>query len=128
MDAGWSAYKTHFSGSIPWSFDFKEIAQYFGAFKFARDEWRKRLGGGFLDVQYEELARDPQNQISRILDFCDLPHEDSCFAFYKTRRQISTASITQARQPMYTTSIGRWRQYEEFLKPLQDAMTRYGMI
>ena len=128
MDAGWSVFKTHFSGSIPWSFDFKEIAQYFAAFKFARNEWRQRLGDGFLDVQYEELTRDPENQITRILTYCDLSPEDSCFRFYKTRRQISTASITQARQPMYTTSIGRWRQYEEFLKPLEDAMIRYGMI
>ncbi len=129
MDAGWSTFKAHFSGSIPWSFDFKDIAQYFAAFKFARNAWRERLPeDAFLDVQYEELARDPQNQISRILSYCDLQPENECFAFYKTRRQISTASITQARQPMYTSSIGRWRQYEDHLGPLKDAMTRYGMI
>lgn len=128
MDAGWSTFKAHFSASIPWSFDFKDIAQYFAAFRFARDAWRTRLGDGFLDVQYEELARDPQNQISRILSFCDLEPEDGCYGFYKTRRQISTASITQVRQPMYTSSIGRWRQYEDHLGPLKDAMKRYGMI
>ncbi len=128
MDAGWSAFKAHFSGSIPWSFDFKDIAQYFAAFRFARNEWRKRLGDGFLDVQYEDLVRDPQNQITRLLAYCDLPTEDACFQSHKTRRQISTASITQARQPIYTSSIERWRQYEDHLTPLKDAMTRYGMI
>lgn len=129
MDAGWSTFKAHFSASIPWSFDFKDIAQYFAAFKFARNAWRERLPeDAFLDVQYEELARDPENQISRILAYCNLEPEDGCYGFYKTRRQISTASITQVRQPMYTSSIGRWRQYEDHLGPLKDAMTRYGMI
>ena len=128
MDAGWSTFKAHFSGSIPWSFDFKEIAQAFAALKFARNAWRERLGDGYLDVQYEELVRDPQTQIERLLSYCDLEPEDSCFAFHKTRRQISTASITQARMPMYTSSIGRWRQYEEFLTPLKEAMTHYGMV
>ena len=127
MDVGWSCFKAHFSSSLPWTFDFKDIAQYLAAFRFAREEWRKRLGDGFLDIRYEELAQDPENQISRILEFCDLPSEPDCFAFYKTRRQISTASIIQARRPMYTTSIGRWRPYEEFLGPLKDAMTRYGL-
>ena len=127
MDVGWSCFKAHFSSSLPWTFDFKDIAQYLAAFRFARNEWRKRLGDGFLDVRYEELAQDPENQISRILEFCDLPSEPDCFAFYKTRRQISTASIIQARRPMYTTSIGRWRPYDEFLGPLKDAMTRYGL-
>lgn len=128
MDAGWSCYKAHFSGSIPWSFDFHDIAKYFAAFRFAREEWRRRLPDNILDVRYEEFVSNPKPQIDRLLNFCDLPVEQSCYDFHKTVRQISTASITQVRRPAYTSSIDAWRKYEEFLKPLQDAMIRYALI
>jgi len=123
MDAGWSCYKTHFGDALPWTFAFHDIARYFAAFKFAREAWRKCVSLPILDVQYEDFVSDPTAQIDRLLNFCDLPVEQACHDFHKTERQISTASITQVRQPVYASSVGGWRRYERFLAPLHDAMS-----
>lgn len=128
MDAGWSSFKAHFTGSLAWSFDFTDIARYFAAFKYAREEWRKRDPENILDIRYENFVANPKDEIDRLLKFCGLPVEESCYEFYKTARQVSTASITQVRRPVYTSSIGAWRKYEEFLGPLRAAMERYALL
>jgi hypothetical protein len=74
--------------------------------------------GRILDVQYEEVVADLEGQARRIIAHCGLPWDDRCLAFHKNDRAVRTASLTQVRQPIYNSSINRWRAYEEFLGPL----------
>jgi hypothetical protein len=61
-------------------------------------------------------------QARAIVDHCGLPWEDACLGFYQTRREVKTASSVQVRMPVYRTSVGRWRPYENFLQPLIEAL------
>ena len=76
---------------------------------------------------YEDVVRDTKQQIQRMLKHCGLPWEDACLEFSKTRRTITTASSEQVRLPIFSGSIGFWRNYEadpqeltEVLQPVLD--------
>lgn len=68
-----------------------------------------------LEVHYEGLVTG-QNMMSRkLLEFCNLEWGDKCFTFDRSERVVHTASNWQVRQPMYSSSIGRWKHYQSFL-------------
>ena len=71
-----------------------------------------------LDVSYEEVVDNLEEQARRLIDHCGLPWDDRCLSFHQTSRPIKTASNVQVRQPLYRTLGGRWRRYEAYLEPL----------
>jgi hypothetical protein len=75
-----------------------------------------------LHLQYEDLVRDPELHIRRLLEFCRLPFEAACLDFHRTRRSVRTASAEQVRQPIYTSGVGYWRHFERELEPLRRAL------
>ncbi|MBI5005776.1 MAG: tetratricopeptide repeat protein [Nitrosomonadales bacterium] len=105
------------------TYDLAELGRYYADYARLMDHWRKVLpAGAFLDIQYEDIVADQEDQARRLLEFCGLEWNDACLDFHKTKRQVRTASVTQVRQPIYTTSIERWRKYEKFLGPLLDEL------
>jgi sulfotransferase family protein len=87
------------------------------------EHWRRVLPPEvILDVQYEELVANFEPQARRIVAHCGLDWDDDCLLFHKTERVVRTASVTQVRQPIYRTSIGRWRPADDVLRPLLDAL------
>jgi hypothetical protein len=86
------------------------------------DHWDAVLPGKVLHLQYEDLIRDPEANIRRLLDHCRLPFEASCLAFHQTRRSVRTASAEQVRRPIYTSGVGHWRHFEKELQPLRQAL------
>ncbi len=78
----------------------------------------------FPDVQYVDVVADRESTAQRIINYCELPWDERCLAFYETNRPVRTASATQVRQPIYKSAIGRWRVYEEFLGPLLTELGR----
>jgi hypothetical protein len=71
---------------------------------------------------YEDVVADPEREVRRILDYCGLPFEDSCLRFYESDRAVRTASSEQVRQPIYTSALEQWRQYERWLGPLKAVL------
>jgi len=69
-------------------------------------------------VQYEEIVDDLAEQARRIVAHCGLQWDDACLQFHRTKRVVRTASAAQVRRPIYRSSIGRWRAYEDLLQPL----------
>ncbi|MGA2443189.1 MAG: tetratricopeptide repeat protein [Tepidisphaeraceae bacterium] len=84
--------------------------------------WLKVLPLPMLQVQYEDLVADLQGQSRRIISFLGLPWNPACLDFQRTERTVQTASAWQVRQPIYTRSVGRWRNYERHLGPLFEAL------
>ena len=80
--------------------------------------WRRDLKLNVLEVVYEDLVTDLEPQIRRIVDFLGLGWEPRCLAFHETERHIDTPSSWQVRQPIYSSSIGRWRRFEQHLGPM----------
>jgi len=82
------------------------------------EHWRKVLPQGvMLEVDYEDVVDDLEQQARRLVAHCGLEWDDACLSFYKTERPVRTASVTQVRQPIYRIAVGRWRDYEELLQP-----------
>jgi hypothetical protein len=75
-----------------------------------------------LEIDYESVVGDLEGQARRIIDYCGLPWDERCLAFHQTRRSVRTASIVQVRQPIYRSSLARWRRYEKHLGPLAEAL------
>jgi tetratricopeptide (TPR) repeat protein len=128
LDSCVSSYKMLFSRGQKFSYDLRELGEYYLQYQRLMDHWHAVLPGLVLDVDYEQLVGDVEGQVRRILDFCALPWEEECLAFHRTDRAVRTASSEQVRQPLYTTGVHRWRDYERHIGPLidllQPALTR----
>ena len=118
--SGWSRL---FSRGQLQSYDLSELGAYYRGYARLMDHWHSVLPPGtILDVAYEDLVPANAAQARRLIDHCGLTWDDACLEFHKTNRSIRTASVTQVRQPIYNTSLERWRHYEPFLDPLFDAL------
>ncbi len=123
VDTCLSCFTNLFSETINFSYNLEELGRYYVDYARLMDHWRTVLPeGAFLDVQYEEVVADQEQQARRIIDFCGLEWNDACIDFHKLKRSVITASVNQVRQPIYKTSIERWRKYETHLGPLLNAL------
>jgi hypothetical protein len=89
--------------------------------------WRKTLPGVFLDVDYEALIADPEGQARRIFDYVGLDWEAGCLQFHRRGGAAATASAAQVRQPIYSSSVGMWRNYARQLAPLAERLRERGI-
>ncbi|MDE2196033.1 MAG: sulfotransferase [Gammaproteobacteria bacterium] len=123
IDTCLSIYERLFTKGLLFSYDTQELGQYYNLYLRMMRHWRATLPEDFiLDVQYEEMVAEPEQQIRRLLAFCNLEFEEACLEFHKVKRSVTTASTLQVRQPMYRTSVNRWEKYGDRLKPLIEAL------
>ena len=121
-----SGFTKMFNNSQYHSYDLTEMGRYYVNYAKLMEHWRAVLPqDALLEVQYEELVTDKEAQTRRLIEYCGLEWNDACLESHKTERSIKTASVTQVRQPVYTSSVERWRRYEKHLQPLFDALGEY---
>jgi hypothetical protein len=99
-----------------------EIGRYYHGYVRLMDHWDRVLPGFVLRVMHKDVVDDLEGQVRRVLDFCGLPFEESCIRFHETQRNIRTPSSEQVKQPIYRSALEHWRNYEEHLQPLRDAL------
>jgi len=124
MDNALSIFKNYFGKGHYYSYDMTELGHYYRLYLDLMEYWRNTLPGFIYDLSYEKLVTDHENQIRKLLDFCNLPWDDACLDFHKTDRRIKTASNAQVRRPIYKDSVKLWKRYEKQLKPLEEAIYR----
>ena len=123
VDTCLSCFTRLFNRKQEHTYDLAELGRYYADYARLMDHWHKVLpAGAFLDINYEDIVVDQEGQARRLLDYCGLEWNPACLEFHKTKRQVRTASVTQVRQPIYNTSVERWRAYEKFLGPLLDEL------
>ena len=119
VDTCVSCFSKLFAGEQSQTYDLAELGRYYRSYAGLMAHWRKVLpAGAFLDVQYEELVADTEGQARRILAHCSLDWDPRVLDFHKNERPIKTASASQVRKPIYSSSVARWRNYEKHLGPL----------
>ncbi len=121
-DVGLSCYFARFHSEMTFAFNLVEIGRYYRDYERLMEHWREVLHNPMLEVQYEELVADLENETRRMLAFCGLEWDERCLRYYDTERPVQTASNWQVRQPVYTSSVGRWRHYREYLEPFFVAL------
>ncbi len=121
MDSCFALYKALFAkAAYRYSYDLDELAQYYAAFRRLIDHWKTALSPDFfLEVSYENIVADLEGQSRRIIHFLGLSWEDEVLRFHESRNPSTTLSAVQVRQPIYASSVGKWRNYAVELEPLR---------
>ena len=120
IDTALSIHQTHFHPSLPFPTGGAELLEYIRCYQRLTDHWRRVLPTDrFIEVDYEELTRAPEPEIRRIIASCGLTWHDACLHPERNLRAVRTPSKWQARQPIYRTSVARWRRYEPWLGALR---------
>jgi tetratricopeptide (TPR) repeat protein len=120
VDTALSIHQTHFHPSLAFPTGGAELVTYFRAYQRLIDHWRSVLPADrFIEVDYEDLTCEPEPVIRRIIAACGLAWNDACLRPECNPRAVKTPSKWQTRQPIYRTSVARWRRYEPWLGPLR---------
>ena len=127
MDACYAVYKFLFNKTYAWSYDLNEIAQYYVGYRQLMDHWRAVLPDRIIDVAYEDVVEDLEGEAKRLIAELDLEWEPACLEFHESEAATMTGSAVQVRKKIYSSSVGRWRDYETQLKPLADALEAVGI-
>lgn len=129
MDSCFSAYKQHFAEGQSFSYDLGDLGRYYRCYLALMDHWDLVLPGKVMHLQYEDLVRNPDACIRRLLAHCGLAFEAACLSFHETQRSVRTASAEQVRQPLYASGVGYWKHFAEELEPLRlslgDCLARF---
>jgi tetratricopeptide (TPR) repeat protein len=122
MDCCFSGYKQLFASGQGFTYGQERIGRYYRDYVDLMDHWDRVLPGRVLRVSYEAMVEDTENQVRRLLEYCQLPFEEQCLNFYENKRTIRTASSEQVRQPIYRSGMNQWQPFEQWLAPLQEAL------
>jgi tetratricopeptide (TPR) repeat protein len=119
IDTCLSCYFQELPLTLNFALDLDDLTHYYKEHRRLIDHWRAVLPpGSILDVPYESLVADQAVWTRKILEFIGLEWNDQCLSFDQTQRVVSSASYRQVRRKIYSTSVARWRNYENFLRPL----------
>lgn len=123
VDTCLSCYTKQFSGEQLFSYNLTELGQFHKAYEALMTHWRQVLPSDrFIEVDYENVVDDLEGVTRKLLDFLGLPWSNDCLRFHDNRRPVRTASASQVRQPIYSSSKGRWHRYSQYLTPLLVAL------
>ena len=117
-----SAYQLNMNRTHDYSYDQIAFAERYLAQENIMNYWKQCFPAQILDVSYEELVSSPEDVIRRIVGFCGLEWSDDCLNFHQKKSTVRTYSTNQVRQPIFSTSVGRWKLYEKHLQPLLAAL------
>lgn len=113
-----SCYRIHFAEGHQWSYNLRELGRFYRRYWDLTNTWREMYPDAMYEVRYEDNVADVEGQARRLIDYLGLEWNDNCLKFHEVDRPVMTASVTQVRKPIYTTSTNRWRKYEKYLGPL----------
>jgi hypothetical protein len=127
MATCYGIYKVLFDRGYPFSYDLRELADYYLGYRRLMAHWHAALPGRIIDVSYERLVADPVGEARRLLDALGLPWEPQCLEFDKNPAPVATASAAQVRRPIYASAVSVWRNYERELAPLAARLKAGGI-
>ena len=122
MDACIANFRQLFAQGKNQSYDLMELGEYYLEYTRLMDHWEAVLPGRVLKVQYEDVVRDLEAEVRRILQHCGLPFEAACLDFHRSQRSVNTASSEQVRLPIYGDAVGYWKNYESHLSELKKIL------
>ena len=112
-----SIYKNDFSSSfMNWAYDKKEILNFINIYIDTINFWKKIFKNDLYQVEYEKVVENPEEEIKKMVSFCGLDWDPECLNFYQKNSIINTASLFQARKPIYKSSKKSYQNYSQFFK------------
>lgn len=124
MDTCLSCYFQNFAGHHPYANDLKNLGIYYHQYRKVMAHWKSVLDLPIMDTVYEEFITDTRAACQKLLEFCGLDWDQRVLQFHKTERAVVTASYDQVKKPVYSSSVGRWRNYQQYIEPLIQELNR----
>lgn len=125
MDTAISCFTQNFKDELSYTCDLSSLGLYYRETIRLMDHWKAIFPDRILEVRYEETIADQETMSRKLIAHAGLEWEDQCLNFHETERSVQTASLWQVRQPIYKTSVQRWRRYEKHLGPLIEALEEH---
>ena len=113
-----SIYKNHFDTKEGWFYSEENLGDYYNMYEDLMIFWNKKFEGQIYNIKYENLVKNSDEEIKKIINFCDLEWENDCLNFHKNKSAIKTLSVNQANKPIYNSSVNSFANYKEKLKIL----------
>jgi tetratricopeptide (TPR) repeat protein len=110
-----------------YSYDLADTADYYVMFDHLMAHWARVLPGRVLEVRYENVVTDQETESRRLIEFCGLEWEDACLDFHTNAAPVATASAVQVREPIYSSSMNRWKRYGDRLNVLKQRLEDAGI-
>ncbi len=124
LDTCLSIYFHNFNTNHPYASDLNNLGHYYNLYKDLMSFWETSYSSDIYNIQYESLLDSPEENIKSLLNYLNLEWQDECLHFYKNKRTVNTPSYNQVRKPMYKTSTNRWKNYQNFITPLINAINK----
>jgi hypothetical protein len=122
IDTCLSCYFQNFAPNYPFKLQLRDLGLYYREYQRLMTHWKAVLPLPVFELHYEEMTGNQEVISRQLIDFCGLEWDARCLRFHDAQRPVRTASILQVRQPMYRSSVGRWKRYETHLGPLIEAL------
>jgi hypothetical protein len=119
MACGFSIFKQHFARGAAYGSDLADIGRYYRDYSSLMAHFDDVLPGRVHRVTHEDLVREPQAEVARLLAYCGLEFEAATLQFHETARPVRTASSEQVRRPLNAEGLEHWRKFEPWLGPLR---------
>ncbi|TPI41601.1 tetratricopeptide repeat protein [Mesorhizobium sp. B3-1-9] len=117
-----SCFVLPFNGHHSYSDDLRSLGLYYREYDRLMRHWNEVLPGRIFENRYETLVEDQEAQSRRLIGCIGLPWDDACLRFFDREAAVSTPSRWQVRQPIYKSSVKRWKNYENEIRPLIEAL------
>ncbi len=117
-----SNFRQHFARGQDFTYDLEDLGHYYADYVRLMAHMDEVLPGRVHRVIYERMVDDTEAEVRALLDYCGLPFEPACLAFYETERAVRTPSSEQVRQPIYRRATEEWQPYDPYLEPLKLAL------
>lgn len=110
------------------TFELSELGQYYLQYQRLMSHWEDLFPDEIFTVRYEDLVLDQERVSKQLIEYIDLEWDDKCLDFHSNERNVLSPSNMQVRQPIYQTSINRWKHYEKQLQPLVEMLQQASQV
>ena len=117
-----SCFISNLQKAHSYSYDLTKLGLYYREYDRLMRHWQALLPGRIFENRYEEMVADQEGQSRRLIDHLGLPWDEACLRFFEKEGSVRTISHWQVRQPIYTSSVKRWKNYGDKIQPLIDAL------
>ncbi|RWA71068.1 MAG: tetratricopeptide repeat protein [Mesorhizobium sp.] len=122
IDNCFSCFTSNLNETHDYTSDLHDLGMYYREYDRLMAHWKALLPGRIFENRYEDMISDQEGQSRRLIDHLGLPWDDACLRFFEKEGSVRTISRWQVRQPIYKTSVKRWKNYGDRIQPLIDAL------
>jgi len=115
LDNAMSVFKQYFSNGHEYAYSLTGIASYWQGYLSMMSHWENEYSDELYHLSYESLTENSEDEIRKLLTYCQLDFEPQCLTFYRSKRMVLTPSVSQVRQPIHNGSVNSWEKYEPFI-------------